>query len=71
MSVQKANDPWLFDLRIRDRNLKSGALDEKELTKYLGALPDHAESVVPFHVNQSGTEEDLTAADDDGESAEA
>jgi hypothetical protein len=40
MSADRSNNPWLFDLRLRERNVRSGALDEKELTRHLGALKD-------------------------------
>lgn len=40
MSADRSNNPWLFDLRLRERNIRSGALDDKELTKHLGALKD-------------------------------
>lgn len=40
MSADRSNNPWLFDLRLRERNVRSGALDEKELARHLGALTD-------------------------------
>jgi hypothetical protein len=41
---------WLYDLRVRDRFLVSGALDQKTVERHLAELPDlegHAESL-PF-----------------------
>src|SRR6266508_1327295 len=39
--TQKTNqNPWTMDVRVRERNLKSGALTDKDLEKFLGALPD-------------------------------
>ncbi|MFO0660319.1 MAG: hypothetical protein U0165_10890 [Polyangiaceae bacterium] len=43
MTTSKLN-PWLTDVRVRERNIKKGLLDPKELEKYLHALPDVAES---------------------------
>ena len=40
MSADRSNNPWLFDLRLRERNVLSGALDAKELARHLGALVD-------------------------------
>lgn len=31
---------WTMDVRVRERNMKSGALTEKDLEKNLAALPD-------------------------------
>jgi hypothetical protein len=44
--------PWDLDIRVRDRNLKSGALEEKDVEKLLGALPDLASDTVPFSTSQ-------------------
>jgi hypothetical protein len=41
--------PWDLDVRVRERNLRKGVLDEKEIDKYLKELPDsaaNAENVV-------------------------
>ena len=41
---------WDVDLRVRERNLISGALDPKALERYLAELPDlegHADTL-PF-----------------------
>lgn len=37
--TQKTN-PWTFDVRVRDRNLKAGTVTDKDVEKYLGGLPD-------------------------------
>lgn len=34
--------PWDLDVRVRDRNLRKGVLDEKEVEKHLKELPDAA-----------------------------
>lgn len=40
MSNKISQNPWTMDVRVRERNLKSGALTEKDLEKHLAALPD-------------------------------
>ncbi len=39
MTTNKLN-VWDWDLRVRERNLKAGMITEKELEKYLAAVPD-------------------------------
>jgi hypothetical protein len=34
--------PWDLDVRVRDRNLRKGVLDEKDVEKHLRELPDSA-----------------------------
>jgi hypothetical protein len=34
--------PWDLDVRVRERNLRKGVLDEKDVEKYLKELPDMA-----------------------------
>jgi len=34
--------PWDLDVRVRERNLRKGVLDEKDIEKYLRELPDSA-----------------------------
>ena len=40
--TQKTN-PWTFDVRVRDRNLKAGTVTDKDVEKYLVGLPDLAD----------------------------
>ena len=40
MTTQKT--PWDLDVRVRERNLRKGVLDEKDVEKYLKELPDSA-----------------------------
>jgi hypothetical protein len=63
MSETKAENPWQFDLRIRARNLKSGALTEKELQKHISALPDLEANVGSFETPQPAL--DLPDDEDD------
>lgn len=49
--TQKAN-PWTFDVRVRDRNLKAGSVTDKDVEKYLGGLPDLADQSESFATSQ-------------------
>ena len=40
MTSQKT--PWDLDVRVRERNLRKGVLDEKDVEKHLKELPDSA-----------------------------
>ena len=40
MTSQKT--PWDLDVRVRERNLRKGVLDEKDVEKHLKELPDVA-----------------------------
>jgi hypothetical protein len=39
----KTINPWEWDVRVRERNLRKGILDEKDVEKHLGGLPDVAD----------------------------
>ena len=39
----KTINSWDWDIRVRDRNLKSGTLTEKDVEKQKGQLPDLSE----------------------------
>jgi hypothetical protein len=49
--TQKAN-PWTFDVRVRERNLKAGSITDKDVEKYVGGLPDLADQSEPFATSQ-------------------
>ena len=36
----KTINPWDWDVRVRERNFRKGILDDKDVEKYLGQLPD-------------------------------
>ena len=44
MTTQKT--PWDLDVRVRERNIRKGVLDEKDVEKYLKELPDAAANAV-------------------------
>jgi len=39
----KQINPWEWDVRVRERNLRKGVFEEKDLEKYLAQLPDVAD----------------------------
>jgi len=49
--TQKTN-PWTFDVRVRERNLKAGTVTDKDVEKYLGGLPDLADQSEAFGTSQ-------------------
>jgi len=49
--TQKTN-PWTFDVRVRERNLKAGTITDKDVEKYVGGLPDLADQSEAFGTSQ-------------------
>ena len=43
-----------YDVRVRERNLKSGVLSKEEVDGYLASLPDVAAQAQPVDVMQPG-----------------
>jgi hypothetical protein len=39
----KTINPWDWDVRVRERNLRKGILDDKDVEKHLTQLPDVSE----------------------------
>jgi hypothetical protein len=46
-SGSKTINSWDWDIRVRERNLKKGMLDEKDVDKYMSQLPDVADQGEP------------------------
>lgn len=71
--TQKNLAPWTLDVRVRERNLKSGALTEKDIEKHLAALPDLADQAESFSTAQPALEQPEIAdeGDDDEGDGEA
>ena len=59
--TQKTN-PWTFDVRVRERNLKAGTVTEKDVEKYIGSLPDLADQSEPFGTSQPALAQPAVAA---------
>ena len=70
--TQKTN-PWTFDVRVRERNLKAGTVTDKDVDKYIAGLPDLADQSEAFGTSQpalalppaAAAVEDDAALDDD------
>ncbi len=51
--TQKTNpNPWIHDVRVRERNLNKGILTEKDVEKHLAGLPDVADQAENFATPQ-------------------
>ncbi len=81
MTQKTSQNPWNLDVRVRERNLKSGVLTEKDLDKHLSSLPDVADQAEPFAIGQpaladqarhvdAGAASDANAGDDEGDDGE-
>ena len=49
--TQKTN-PWTFDVRVRERNLKAGTITDKDVDKYVAGLPDLGDQSESFATSQ-------------------
>ena len=63
-------NPWDWDLRVRERNISQGKLGEKELAKFLSALPDLTEQVESFSTPQPALDAPMDDEGDEPESTE-
>lgn len=57
MTQKTPYNPWQMDIRVRERNLKSGSLTDKELEKNLAALPDLEGQSESFSTQQPALEQ--------------
>lgn len=65
MSTRTIN-PWDWDLRVRERNVRAGLISPKDLDKVTGALPDLEGTVESFTLAQPALDDDgLDDEDDD------
>jgi hypothetical protein len=48
----KTISPWEWDVRVRERNLRKGVFDEKEVEKHLSQLPDVADQAESIPIAQ-------------------
>jgi hypothetical protein len=51
-SNPKQINPWEWDVRVRERNLKNGTLEEKDVEKHLGQLQDVGDMAEPVGLPQ-------------------
>ena len=56
MTNQKT--PWDLDVRVRERNLRSGVLDEKDVEKHLKELPDTGANAETVQIPQPAVGDD-------------
>ena len=56
----KTINPWEWDVRVRERNLRKGIFDEKDVEKYITTLPDVSEQAdsIPLPQPAIGGRED-------------
>jgi len=64
--TQKTN-PWTFDVRVRERNLKAGTITDKDVEKYVSGLPDLADQAEPFGTSQPALAQPVDDGVDDEE----
>ncbi len=43
MAMNKTINSWDWDIRVRERNVRKGILDDKDIEKHLASLPDISE----------------------------
>jgi hypothetical protein len=48
----KPINSWDWDIRVRERMINNGTLNDKEIEKHVAALPDLADHVDPVSVSQ-------------------
>ncbi len=48
----KTVNSWEWDVRVRERNLRKGLLEEKEVDKHLSQLPDAGDQAEPIAIAQ-------------------
>jgi hypothetical protein len=65
--TQKTTNPWTFDVRVRERNLKAGSITEKDVEKYVAGLPDLADHAEPFGTSQPALAQPVAADEVDDE----
>lgn len=54
-SGNKTINAWDWDVRVRERNLRRGIIDEKDLDKHLSQLADVSEQAEPLPFPQPAT----------------
>jgi hypothetical protein len=52
MNSQKL--PWDLDIRVRERNLNTGVLDQKDIEKHIKELPDTSANADTVVIPQPG-----------------
>jgi hypothetical protein len=47
-TTTKTINAWDWDIRVRERNVRKGILDDKDIEKHLAQLPDVGEQAEPI-----------------------
>lgn len=71
MTQKTIDNPWTLDVRVRERNLESGALTDKDLEKHLASLPDLADQAEPFALAQPALAQPVAAVEEAAPADEA
>ena len=66
MTTTNKLNPWDLDIRVRERNLKNGTLNDKDIDKMVVTLPDLAEQTEPVTTGQPAVEGDDEDDDEEG-----
>jgi hypothetical protein len=48
----KTVNPWEWDVRVRERNMRKGVLEEKDVEKHLSGLGDVGDQAEPIAIPQ-------------------
>ena len=69
MTTSAWKNPWLTDVRVRERNVKKGLLDAKDVEAYLGDLSDAADKGEEVDIPQPALDlpDDIDDDEDDEE----
>jgi hypothetical protein len=51
-SPPKTINPWEWDVRVRERNIRKGIFEEKDVEKHLAQLPDVADQAESISLAQ-------------------
>jgi hypothetical protein len=51
-SNPKTGNTWDWDVRVRERNLKKGVFEQKDVEKHLSGLPDAADQAEAIQIPQ-------------------
>jgi hypothetical protein len=51
-NTTKTGNPWDWDVRVRERNLRKGVLEPKDVDKHLSQLPDVADQAEVIQIPQ-------------------
>ena len=71
MTTSAWKNPWLTDVRVRERNVKKGLLDAKDVEAYLGDLGDAADKGEEIDIPQPALDlpDDIDDDEDDEDEA--